>query len=88
VNGVIERVVGAPAVFEELKHKPGRRLTVRARGPKGSVIVKLYSSDRVATWTQGSASERQPHDLYYDRADHDPQSPKQLTAPRPRRDPH
>jgi aminoglycoside phosphotransferase (APT) family kinase protein len=49
VNAVVERLVGAPAVFEELKHKPGRRLTVRARGPRGSVIVKLYRSDRVVT---------------------------------------
>jgi Ser/Thr protein kinase RdoA (MazF antagonist) len=49
VNGVVERAVGAPVVFEELKHKPGRRLTVRACGPQGSVIVKLYRSDRVAT---------------------------------------
>jgi aminoglycoside phosphotransferase (APT) family kinase protein len=47
VNGVVERVVGAPAFLEELKHKPGRRLTVRASGPSGSVIVKLYRSDRV-----------------------------------------
>jgi Ser/Thr protein kinase RdoA (MazF antagonist) len=49
MNNVVERVVGAPAVFEELKHKPGRRLTLRARGPERSVIVKLYHSDRVLT---------------------------------------
>jgi Ser/Thr protein kinase RdoA (MazF antagonist) len=48
VNGIVERCVGAPVVFEELKHKPGRRLTLRARGPRGSAIVKLYNSDRVA----------------------------------------
>jgi Ser/Thr protein kinase RdoA (MazF antagonist) len=43
----LARWVGAPAVLEELKHKPGRRLTLRARGPRRSVIVKLYRSDRV-----------------------------------------
>jgi Ser/Thr protein kinase RdoA (MazF antagonist) len=49
VNGVVEAVVGTPVVFEELKHKPGRRLTSRASGPKGSAIVKLYRSDRAPT---------------------------------------
>jgi Ser/Thr protein kinase RdoA (MazF antagonist) len=47
LKGIVERYTGAPAVFEELKHKPGRRLTLRARGPRGSVIVKLYRSNRV-----------------------------------------
>jgi Ser/Thr protein kinase RdoA (MazF antagonist) len=46
MNGVVERCVGAPVEYEELKHKPGRRLTLRARGPRGSAIVKLYRSDR------------------------------------------
>jgi Ser/Thr protein kinase RdoA (MazF antagonist) len=49
VIGVVEAVVGTPVVLEELKHKPGRRLTARACGPRGSVIVKLYRSDRAAT---------------------------------------
>jgi Ser/Thr protein kinase RdoA (MazF antagonist) len=49
VNELAERCVGAPAVFEELKHKPGRRLTLRAHGPRGRAIVKLYRSDRVVT---------------------------------------
>lgn len=49
MRAVVEHLVGAPAVFEELKHKPGRRLTLRARGPRRSVIVKLYRSDRAAT---------------------------------------
>ena len=48
MNGIVERCVGGPAVFEELKHKPGRRLTLRARGPLRSVIVKLYRSDRAS----------------------------------------
>jgi Ser/Thr protein kinase RdoA (MazF antagonist) len=49
VNGVVERWVGHPTIIEELKHKPGRRVTLRARGPRRSAIVKLYRSDRVAT---------------------------------------
>lgn len=47
MNRVVERCVGAPVLYEELKHKPGRRLTLRTRGPQGSAIVKLYRSDRV-----------------------------------------
>jgi Phosphotransferase enzyme family len=46
----LERIVGAPLLsLEELKHKPGRRRTLRARGPRGSVIVKQYASDRAET---------------------------------------
>jgi Ser/Thr protein kinase RdoA (MazF antagonist) len=48
VRRVVERYVGAPAEYEELTHKPGRRLTLRTRGPNGSAIVKLYRSDRAA----------------------------------------
>jgi Ser/Thr protein kinase RdoA (MazF antagonist) len=48
VRRVVERYVGAPALYEELKHKPGRRVTLRSRGPDGSAIVKLYRSDRAA----------------------------------------
>jgi Ser/Thr protein kinase RdoA (MazF antagonist) len=43
---VLEQIVGAPVSFEELKHKPGRRRTLRAGGSKGSAIVKTYASDR------------------------------------------
>jgi Ser/Thr protein kinase RdoA (MazF antagonist) len=45
VNRVVERVLGSPVEYEELNHKPGRRLTLRTRGPQGSAIVKLYWSD-------------------------------------------
>jgi Ser/Thr protein kinase RdoA (MazF antagonist) len=45
---VLERLVGAPVALEELKRKPGRRQTLRARGPEGSAIVKLYASDRAS----------------------------------------
>ena len=47
MSRMLERYVGAPATLEELKHKPGRRLTLRASGPERSAIVKLYRSDRV-----------------------------------------
>jgi Ser/Thr protein kinase RdoA (MazF antagonist) len=46
VNSRLEAHLGAPVAFEELKRKPGRRLTLRARGPAGSAIVKVYASDR------------------------------------------
>ena len=45
----LERIVGAPVELEPLKHKPGRRRTLRARGPERTAIVKLYASDRAAT---------------------------------------
>jgi Ser/Thr protein kinase RdoA (MazF antagonist) len=45
----LERIVGAPVELEQLKHKPGKRRTLRARGPAGTAIVKLYASDRAAT---------------------------------------
>jgi Ser/Thr protein kinase RdoA (MazF antagonist) len=45
----LERIVGAPVELEQLKHKPGRRRTLRAHGPERTAIVKLYASDRAAT---------------------------------------
>jgi Phosphotransferase enzyme family len=42
----VEAIVGAPVEFDELKVRPGRRRTLRARGPLMSVIVKVYSSER------------------------------------------
>jgi Ser/Thr protein kinase RdoA (MazF antagonist) len=76
VKGVVERFVGAPAVFQELKHKPGRRLTLRARGPEGSVIVKLYHSgrvsavaERVASLGEGPAEPEVPQVLAVDPAE-------------------
>ena len=47
MNGVVERCVGAPVSYEELAHRPGERLTLRARGPRGSAIVKLYPAGRI-----------------------------------------
>jgi Ser/Thr protein kinase RdoA (MazF antagonist) len=43
------RLLGTPVSFEALKHKPGRRRTLRAVGPAGSAVVKLYASERAAT---------------------------------------
>jgi Ser/Thr protein kinase RdoA (MazF antagonist) len=46
---MLNALLGAPVWFEDLKHKPGRRRTVRAVGRGGSVIVKLYESKRART---------------------------------------
>jgi hypothetical protein len=48
VIGVLEEIVGAPVALEELKHKPGRRRTLRVRGSGGSAIAKVYASDRAS----------------------------------------
>jgi Ser/Thr protein kinase RdoA (MazF antagonist) len=48
VAGVVGPIVGLPVAFDDLKHRPGRRRTLRARGPRASVIVKLYASERAA----------------------------------------
>jgi streptomycin 6-kinase len=45
---VLEEIVGAPVALEELKHKPGRRRTLRVRGSGRSAIVKVYASDRAS----------------------------------------
>ena len=45
----LETLLGAPVALEQLKHKPGQRRTLRARGSEGNAIVKLYASDRAAT---------------------------------------
>lgn len=46
---LLEPIVGAPVTLEELKHKPGRRTTLRARGARRSAIVKVYASKRAPT---------------------------------------
>lgn len=45
---VLEEIVGAPVQLEELKHKPARRRTLRARGSRRNAIVKLYASARAS----------------------------------------
>jgi Ser/Thr protein kinase RdoA (MazF antagonist) len=49
VIDVLEEIVGAPVALEELKHKPGRRRTLRVRGSGGTAIAKVYASDRAST---------------------------------------
>jgi Ser/Thr protein kinase RdoA (MazF antagonist) len=49
VIALLEPIVGAPVELEELKHKPGRRRTLRAHGSRRRAIVKLYASDRATT---------------------------------------
>ncbi len=46
---LLEPVLGAPVALEELKHKPGRRTTLRARGARRNAIVKVYVSNRAPT---------------------------------------
>src|SRR5204862_293349 len=45
----LAELLGAPVVLEELKYKPDRRRTSRATGPRGSAIVKQYTSERAPT---------------------------------------
>jgi len=42
----LEKMLGTPVEFEVLKNKEGRRRTLRARGPLGRAIVKVYASER------------------------------------------
>jgi Ser/Thr protein kinase RdoA (MazF antagonist) len=49
VIDLLEPVLGGAVTLEELKHKPGRRTTYRARGPSRSAIVKVYASERAPT---------------------------------------
>jgi hypothetical protein len=49
IQPLLDRLLGTPLELEQLKHKPGRRLTLRAIGPAGRAIVKLYVSGRAPT---------------------------------------
>ncbi len=46
---LLRDLLGEPIVLEDLKNKPGRRRTVRARGTRGTAIVKQYHSRRSTT---------------------------------------
>jgi Ser/Thr protein kinase RdoA (MazF antagonist) len=46
---LLEPALGEPVSIEVLKDKPGRRVTLRARGPRGSAIAKAYASQRAPT---------------------------------------
>lgn len=45
----LEALLGGPVRLDELKRRPGRRRTARARGPRGTAIVKTYATGRAAT---------------------------------------
>jgi Ser/Thr protein kinase RdoA (MazF antagonist) len=44
----LEALLGRPVALHLLKHKPGRRLTLAARGRRGRAVVKVYGSERAA----------------------------------------
>lgn len=46
---LLEGLLGEPLSARDLKHKPGRRRTLRASGRRGCAIVKIYESDRAPT---------------------------------------
>jgi hypothetical protein len=73
IAGSLADIVGAPVRFDVLKHKPNRRRTLRARGSRGTAIVKQYSSDRatvvarrVAALAGGPAEPLVPSVLHFD----------------------
>jgi Ser/Thr protein kinase RdoA (MazF antagonist) len=49
LEGLLAPVVGQPVIIDLLKYKPGRRMTVQATGPLGTVIAKAYTSQRAPT---------------------------------------
>lgn len=73
LEGVLDGLIGGPLSMEVLKDKPGRRRTVRARGPGGTVIVKGYASpraplvaQRVDALSSGPAEPQVPRVLLVD----------------------
>jgi hypothetical protein len=48
VSSRLEALLGRPVGLEVLKLKPGRRLTLAARGRRGRAVVKVYGSQRAA----------------------------------------
>jgi Ser/Thr protein kinase RdoA (MazF antagonist) len=49
LRDLLEGLLGSPVAVEELKHKPGRRRTLRATGAGRTAIVKVYASERAPT---------------------------------------
>lgn len=49
LTNTLAAVLSGPVTLEELKHKPGRRRTLRARAGERSAIAKVYASDRAST---------------------------------------
>jgi Ser/Thr protein kinase RdoA (MazF antagonist) len=71
----LEELLGAPVTLQELKHKPGRRRTLRARGSRRSAIVKIYQSaraplvsERIAALAIGPDEPAVPEVLHVDPA--------------------
>jgi Ser/Thr protein kinase RdoA (MazF antagonist) len=69
----LEQLLGGVVTLEQLKHKPGRRRTLRARARGHSAIVKLYASERagivaarVGTLAAGPREPRMPRVLLAD----------------------
>lgn len=52
LEDVLAGLVGEPLSIEVLKDKPGRRRTVRAAGPRATVIAKSYASQRAPVVAQ------------------------------------
>jgi aminoglycoside phosphotransferase (APT) family kinase protein len=72
---LLESLVGSPVAVKELKHKPGRRRTLRAHGSSRTAIVKLYESDRapvvaarLAALAAGPSEPQVPTVLHLDTA--------------------
>jgi len=71
----IGRIVGVPLQLDELKVKPGRRRTLRARGSRMTAIVKIYATpraavvaQRIAALSDGPAEPLIPRVLHVDQA--------------------
>ena len=73
MRATLERLLGGPVELVELKRKPGRRRTLRATGPCGRAIVKIYATpragavaDRLGAIQDGPAEPRLPQVLHVD----------------------
>jgi hypothetical protein len=56
LHDLLDELLGGPVGIEELKHRPGRRRTLRAIGTKRNAIVKVYASERAASVASRLAS--------------------------------
>jgi hypothetical protein len=49
LRDLLDGLLGGPVALEELKHRAGRRRTLRAIGARRNAIVKVYASERAPT---------------------------------------
>jgi hypothetical protein len=77
MKDLLDDLLGAPVALEDLKHKPGRRRTRRARGTRATAIVKQYRSlrfavvaERVAALASGPTEPLVPRVLAVDPDEH------------------